>query len=146
MISENELGNMELQYIEFTLANQKFCLPIDDVEEILRKQAVLPVPKAHPFLLGVTSIRGEVYPVIDAAKLFGQEGKDSEEKRFILLSKTYGNMVLSVDQVQQIFTAGEKEDVEDKPYVSTGIKSGEELYYLLDVQGLYEELKKASME
>ena len=94
----------ELQYIEFTLADKKFCLLIDDVEEIVKPSKVESVPLAHPFIKGVTTLRGDVLPVINLKKVLDLPEEDKKENRFIVLSQTIGRIALSVDQVAQIFS------------------------------------------
>lgn len=136
----------ELQYIEFTLADKKFCLLIDDVEEIVKPSKVESVPLAHPFIQGVTTLRGDVLPVINLKKVLDLPEEDKKENRFIVLSQTIGRIALSVDQVAQIFSAASPENLENEIlYVSKKVKSGDESVYLLDVRQLLEDLKTESM-
>lgn len=138
-------GNVEkeLQYIEFSLAEKKFCLVIDDVEEIIKPSKVESVPLAHSFIQGVTALRGEVFPVINLNNVLGLADNDNQERRFIVLRSTIGKVALSVDQVDQIFSTSNFEpSEEDAPFISKQVKIGEDTVYLLDVRQLLEELKK----
>lgn len=135
----------EVQYIEFSLGDRKLCLAIDDVEEIVKPSKVESVPLAHPFIQGVTALRGDVLPVINLNKVLGLADDYNQERRFIVIRSSMGKVALSVNQVDQIFSASSIDTLEEvQPFVSTLVKRGEETVYLLDVRQLFEELEKES--
>ncbi|MDR1580871.1 MAG: chemotaxis protein [Synergistaceae bacterium] len=60
-----EVGTNEWQVVVFLLGNQYFAINVDKTREILRWPGVRGVPQTHPAMKGITTIRGEVIPLID---------------------------------------------------------------------------------
>lgn len=61
-ISEGE------QYLLFTVHETLLALPSTDVVEIVEFPIVTPIPLAHPSVLGVANIRGNIIAIVDTAK------------------------------------------------------------------------------
>jgi two-component system chemotaxis response regulator CheV len=60
-----EVGTNEWQVVVFLLGSQYFAINVDKTREILRWPGVRDVPQTHPAMKGITTIRGEVIPLID---------------------------------------------------------------------------------
>ncbi len=56
---------MRKRYVSFSLAAGSYCIPVDQVMQILRRENLIEVPKAPPFVEGVLNLRGDIIPVID---------------------------------------------------------------------------------
>ncbi len=65
---EQSLG--ERQFVTFRLAEGEYGIPIDQIQEIDRPAAMTRIPKAASYVEGITNLRGEVIPVINARKRF----------------------------------------------------------------------------
>lgn len=102
---EKASGRDTRQVVVFDLGSDTFAAPVEIVREILRWQGTRPVPHAHHSLLGVSTIRGEVIPVIDLAAFLDIEGSvEVEQKKLIVLEFATGRKVgLAVDGVRRIF-------------------------------------------
>lgn len=59
------------RYCTFMVAGQQFGLPVTIVREILRSQAVTPVPSAHPVITGLINLRGEIVTAVDLRRRLG---------------------------------------------------------------------------
>lgn len=57
----------ERQYCIFRAGRERFCLAINEVEEVLEWPAVTKLPLGPPFLIGIFNLRGGIVPVIDIA-------------------------------------------------------------------------------
>ena len=57
----------EAQYCVFRAGRERFCIRMQEVEEVLEWPNVTRVPLAPPFLLGIFNLRGAIVPVIDIA-------------------------------------------------------------------------------
>jgi purine-binding chemotaxis protein CheW len=55
----------------FSASGAALALPAGEVGEILRPLSVSRVPLSAPCLLGVANLRGQVLPVVSAARLLG---------------------------------------------------------------------------
>lgn len=61
-----------LRFLEFTLSDQRYCLPIDRVEGIAQPpQTPYTVPSAPAFIDGMMNLRGAVVPIVDTARRLG---------------------------------------------------------------------------
>src|SRR6187200_161668 len=59
--------------IVFTLAGERFALPIASVEAVGAPPPLARVPHAPPALLGAGHLGGRIVPIVDLARLFGRE-------------------------------------------------------------------------
>src|ERR1700690_794114 len=81
---------------------QRCALPLANVVETMRPQAIEPVAGAPGFVLGVSRIRGEHLPVVDLGRLL--ELPDvAAPTRFVLLK--YGARRVAL-QVESVFGVG----------------------------------------
>lgn len=56
--------------IVFTLGDQRYALPLPEVDRVVRMVAITPLPEAPGIILGVVNIRGRVIPVINMRRRF----------------------------------------------------------------------------
>ncbi len=62
--------NQPKQLLVFNLDEQRYALPLSDVERIVRAVEITPLPKAPEIVLGVINVRGQVIPVVNIRKRF----------------------------------------------------------------------------
>lgn len=132
------------QLVIFTLAGEFFGLPIDRVESIIKPQAITVVPHAHPYVVGVTNLRGTVLPVIDLRRRFQLPlGEQSEDQRIMVVLFNEEKIGLQVDSVTQVLRVPLSAIEPPPPLVTafvhsafvTGIaKVDERLVILLDLE------------
>jgi len=96
----------EFHLVIFRLADEYYAVDILSVSAILKTQAVTPIPQAADFIVGVTTLRGMVVPVIDLRKRLGlQSPREVQHKRIIVVSlkdMQVGMLVDEVSEVQQL--------------------------------------------
>ena len=66
-----EAGTNEWQLVVFVLGDQSFAINVDKTREILRWPGVRSIPDAPVALIGITSVRGEVLPMVDLRIFLG---------------------------------------------------------------------------
>jgi purine-binding chemotaxis protein CheW len=90
-------------YLAVDAAAGTFGVPLGAVREVLRPLPVTPVPRAHPVLRGVVSVRGSITTVVNLAVVVGQEpGPASGANRIVLVDDGKGLVGLWVDRVRQV--------------------------------------------
>jgi purine-binding chemotaxis protein CheW len=74
--TEEDRGNV-VELLTFSLAKEEFAFRVPDVEEIIRRQQITSVPTMPHYVLGITSLRGKIIPVIDLKTrvVFGGMGR-----------------------------------------------------------------------
>lgn len=63
----------ERQVVVFSVSGEEFAVDIKNVQEIFKPDEITLVPKAPPFVKGVTNLRGKIIPVVDVKERFGVE-------------------------------------------------------------------------
>jgi len=109
------------KYLTFRLKNESYGIVVLKIREIIRLQAITPVPQTPPFIKGVLNLRGKIIPVIDLRIKFGlQNIADAEHNCIIVVKLDLPNRVSSqigliVDGVEEVIniSAGEIEAAPD---------------------------------
>jgi chemotaxis signal transduction protein len=60
------------QLVSFQVGGEEFAFPMEQVREILRVDSPKEVPGAPEYLLGVSTVRGQVLPIVDLRRLLRQ--------------------------------------------------------------------------
>ncbi len=101
---------MGKRYVSFMLAEGRYCIPVDQVLQILRLEDLIEVPKPPPFVEGVINLRGDIIPVVDLlARLeigpqqAGARPGSEQRKRRVIITRVGGRPYgLDVDEVREI--------------------------------------------
>ena len=91
-----------IEILTFSLLKEEFAFRISELEEIRRYQRITMVPNMPNYVLGITSLRGKVIPVIDLKTKLSltDRASDSDHKGKILIIKgPMGPIGAAVDKV-----------------------------------------------
>jgi purine-binding chemotaxis protein CheW len=69
-----------LDVLLLDLAGERYAVEVDSVLEVVPAGSLTPVPCTPRFVLGLTTVRGRVLPVMDVARVLGIAG-DEEDRR-----------------------------------------------------------------
>lgn len=105
-----EVGTNEWQVVVFLLGEQAFAINVDKTREILRWTGVRPVPQSHPAMLGITTVRGEVIPLIDLRTYLGIDSERERDLDKVIVAE-FNKMKLGfvVDGVERIYRISSEE-------------------------------------
>jgi purine-binding chemotaxis protein CheW len=56
---------MHTRFVSFRLGGGRYCVPVDQVLQILRLEALIEIPKPPPYVEGVLNLRGDIIPVVN---------------------------------------------------------------------------------
>jgi purine-binding chemotaxis protein CheW len=101
-----------VEFLKFSLDKEDFALRVSEVEEILRPQKVTPVPRVDPFVLGITSFRGKIVPLVDIGRRLavGNGGVGSPEKaKIVILRGPRDSIGIPVEGGMDVITLPEDE-------------------------------------
>jgi purine-binding chemotaxis protein CheW len=99
------------ELLTFNLSNEEYAFRVPAVEEVIRSQLITYVPTMPGYVLGITSLRGKIIPVIDLkARLNLQEkslseespgarAKDRREKKILIIDGPKGLIGATIDKV-----------------------------------------------
>jgi len=66
------------QIVVFTLDEERYGIPLVNVERVVRIVAITPLPAAEEFIRGVINVQGEIMPVVDLRRRFGLAERPDE--------------------------------------------------------------------
>lgn len=103
-VVENE---EQQQYLTFMLGDEMFAIGILSVREIIEYGFVTEVPMTPQFIRGVINLRGAVVPVVDLARRFGRQARDTTRRTCIVIvevdsAKGAQEMGVVVDTVSEV--------------------------------------------
>jgi purine-binding chemotaxis protein CheW len=101
---------MRKRYVSFSLAGGRYCIPVDQVLQILRLEDLIQIPKPPPYVEGVINLRGDIIPVVSLRarlEITGGEaaapGAQDQRKRRVVITRVGGKPYgLDVDEVREI--------------------------------------------
>lgn len=127
-----EVGTNEWQVVVFLLGNQYFAINVDKTREILRWPGARDVPQTHAAMRGITTIRGEVIPLIDLRVYLDIEPSvDLENSKLIVAEFNRMKLGFVVDAVDRIYRINSDE----LDASLTGTFLGENSLYVIKREG-----------
>ncbi|MGA1845591.1 chemotaxis protein CheW [Deferribacter abyssi] len=128
-------------YLIFQNMNLKFALGANYIKNISLINYIYPIPLQNDFLLGITNIKGELYPVINLSSFFSESNSVSISKYLIILTPPYdfiltsdGKMHLSENLDNQVEKSTSCEFIKEEH------KFEKETVYLLNLDKIKEDL------
>nr|MBP6333767.1 purine-binding chemotaxis protein CheW [Aminivibrio sp.] len=123
-----EVGTNEWQVVVFFLGDQTFAINVDKTREILRWPGCRTIPESHPSMIGITSVRGEVLPLLDLRKHLAIPGTaDLEQSKVIIAEFNEIKLGFVVDAVERIYRINS----EELDSTLTGTFLGEYVLYVI---------------
>lgn len=107
---EQEINERAKDYLTIKIADQRFGIPVLQVQDVLREQAVTKIPMAPPEVAGSLNLRGRIVTAINVRKRLGlppiENGKscmsvvvEHQNELYSLIIDSVGD-VLSLDGSQ----------------------------------------------
>lgn len=137
--------------LSFKIMDQEYALPVENIESVVDKTDVTPVPNSKYFVVGLINLRGRIVPIIELTKILGMQIPDEHDYQNILILKMNEEEIgMYVDEVENVLSIDpdklEKLQSKDSVYsdkVKGVIKIENRLIVYLDLESILEaELKK----
>ena len=99
---EETKTNDVIEILTFSLLKEEFAFKISQLTEIVRHQRITVVPQLPKYVLGVTSLRGKVIPVLDLKLKLSLTDKSSEgngKEKILIIKGLKGPIGATVDKV-----------------------------------------------
>jgi len=123
-----EVGTNEWQVVVFFLGEQSFAINVDKTREILRWPGCRVIPDSPRSLIGITSVRGEVLPMVDLRVFLDIEPSvDLDQSKVIIAEFNEVKLGFVVDAVERIYRINS----EDLDSSLTGKYLGEWILYVI---------------
>jgi purine-binding chemotaxis protein CheW len=110
------------QFATFRLGDGEYGIPISKIQEIDRAAKMTRVPRTAEYMDGITNLRGEVIPVINARKRFHLPQKEADERTRVIIMELGGVKTgLLVDSVREVLNLACKDIAPPPASLSTTI-------------------------
>ena len=135
----------EQQYCVFRAGRERFCIPVQHVEEVVEWPEVTSIPLAPPALVGIFNLRGCIVPVIDIA--FSASSRSDLAPRHVVVGlvewEQQHDLVrlgIAADEVIGTYTTRESLLVDERPteipHCCGVLRHGDNLALALDLEGV----------
>jgi len=105
------------RWVTFKLENEKYCINVMQVQEVLRVSEIAPVPGAPNYVIGIMNLRGNVVTITDTRKRFGLGPREIDDDARIIIVEIKNNVVgIMVDSVTDVVDL-ENGEIESAPNV-----------------------------
>lgn len=102
--------NSEEQLVIFQLNDQKYALPIQETQEIIRMSNITRVPNTKHYVEGIINLRGSIVPVINLNKRLNLPVTEyGEDTRIIVVEHGGQKVGMIVDIVLEVGRFSENE-------------------------------------
>lgn len=113
----------ERQFVTFRLGDGEYGIPIHEIQEIDRASKMTRIPRSADYVDGVTNLRGEVIPVVNARRRFGLPPQEVDERTRVIILDVAGRKTgLLVDAVREVLSLGAADVSPPPPAISEGVE------------------------
>lgn len=129
-----ELRPSEDEFLMFRLAGKCYAIMLSDVHEILRHQRITRVPRAGSHVIGATSLRGAIVPVVNLSSMLSLKETTLPDRGRILLLKGKG-VLLGLLVERGIGISNFSRDDMKPPFSSAGAEGSMFVEGVFDLDG-----------
>ena len=105
----------QVELLGFMLSDEEYALDILEIKEIVRIQAITPVPRAPGWIRGIVTLRGVIIPIFDLRSRLGLAEVDpGPDTRIVIVYRGEEYAGLIVDGITQVMRV-EAADIEPPP-------------------------------
>ncbi|MFZ3229042.1 MAG: chemotaxis protein CheW [Pseudobdellovibrio sp.] len=135
-----------VQYCTFKVGKNFFGVPVLEVQEVIRKQLLTPVPLSQKQIRGLINLRGQIVTLIGLRQLFGMPEIEDIDSTNVVVKSNDSLSALIVDEINDVMdieiTSFEKAPATlskyMKPFVKGIHKLEGQLLIILDLQKVLE--------
>jgi purine-binding chemotaxis protein CheW len=121
-----------ISVLEFVLGDERYCLDITFIEQIVERGTVTRIPNAPDFVEGVIDLRGDITTVIDPMETLAAESDGAGELIVVFDSDrmddewSVGWAVDGVRRVSTVSLSAVKESPVDEPWINGVVKRADD--------------------
>jgi purine-binding chemotaxis protein CheW len=129
------------QILEFTLGTERYCVGIDEVDEIVSPNEITELPETSPAIAGVMDLRGEMTTIVDPGVVFDIATNDDGNQVVIFDGgdTQFGWLVDRVHEVREM-PDPELEPAADNQYVNGLVSDDGEFTIWVDAETIHSSL------
>lgn len=109
---EEEKTDEVIEILAFSLLKEEFAFKISQLAEIIKPQKITVVPQLPKHVIGITSMRGKIIPVLDLKLKLSLTDKSSEsntKEKILIIKGPKGPIGAMIDKVLGVVRVGRHE-------------------------------------
>ena len=110
------------RYIEFSLGQEDYAIPLLMVREVISVPDTTPIPKSPTHFLGIMNLRGQVISVVDLRKKLKVDARKDKEEAVIIVDIGGMNIGVVVDSINKVL-AFSSDEVSEMPEVENQVNT-----------------------
>jgi purine-binding chemotaxis protein CheW len=124
------------ELVVFRIDEQRYALPLEKVERIVRAAQVTRLPKAPENVVGVIDVQGRIVPVLDIRRRFQLEPRPiTTADHFLIANTSRRNVILVIDEAVGLTkTLGEPAIVPEADQIKGAITLDDGLLLIQDLE------------
>lgn len=101
------------KFLNFTLAEENFAIPLLKVREVIALPDITQVPQASQHVLGIMNLRGQIITIFDMRSCLKLKSNKTDDLTVIICDMEFGQVGFLVDSVSSVLsvTADQLSDV-----------------------------------
>jgi purine-binding chemotaxis protein CheW len=110
-----------LELLIFQLSREEYAFRIEEIQEIIRSIKITRVPRSEDYLIGITSLRGKIIPVIDLGKRLSLKGGGIEKYgrgKILIVKGPKGPIGAMISRVEGVIRSSQLKVTETPLHVS----------------------------
>lgn len=130
------------QVLVFALGEERYCVGIDQVNEIVTAKTISPVPDSPRMVEGVMDLRGVTTTIVDPTVPFGVNGSVDQRQVIVFEADDHRRVGWLVDQCDRVreFENPDVEPVEDNQNITGILNAEDEFVFWVDPRVVNEEV------
>ncbi|MBI5848651.1 MAG: purine-binding chemotaxis protein CheW [Nitrospirae bacterium] len=126
-----EVDDGQVELLTFSIGTEEFAFKVAEVEEILRLQKMTKVPTMPDYVIGITSLRGKIIPVLDLkarlnlkatgeAPEYGTEDNPGggREAKILIIAGPRGFIGATIDRVMGVVSVARDRVIEPPAHLN----------------------------
>ena len=131
--------------ISFNLNDDKYCIPLDCLKEVMKDTTITKVPGTPDFIAGIMNLRGDYITVLDVKKFLNIEQKqksESDKTPVIIVSYNDIELALMIDKINELFELQEDKIINsDNGYYMAEFIHNDIPYTILNIEKIFMDKK-----
>ncbi len=142
------------QYVVFRVAQEKYGIPIEEVQEVIKSVDITRLPHMPDSVKGIIQLRERVIPIMSLRSHFGRSEAENDDKRIVIVNFAASFIGLEVDSVEEVLeipaenidALGASMNGSQRHYVDGIGKVDEELIILLKLDQLLGQTEQEQLQ
>ena len=97
----------DVQVLVFRLADERYCIDIAHVDEIVDREELTQLPNAKPHVEGVMDLRGTTATIVNPKTVLDLDDSASGDRVVVLDTEDEGNTGWLIDEVSRVVSVDE---------------------------------------